>query len=832
MAKKKEIIETVAHNVDWNLEDIMSDRFGRYSKYIIQERALPDARDGLKPVQRRILFAMDKDGNTYEKAHRKSAKTVGLVIGTYHPHGDTSVYDAMVRMSQDWKVNVPLIDMHGNNGSIDNDPAAAMRYTEARLSKSAGYLLEDIDYNTVPMTNNYDDTELEPTVLPVAFPLLLVNGATGIASGYATNIAPHNMGEVIDGTIYRILNPNCSIEDLEMFIKGPDFPTGGIVQGKKEIDHIFKTGKGRVIVRSKAIIKEAKTVNQIIISEIPYEVIKCDLVKQIAIIRLDKSIDGIVDVRDESDRNGLLIVVDIKKDVDANLILNYLYKNTSLQISYTYNMIAIMDHRPVLMTLDKCLDAFISFRKEVVINRTKFLLEQKKKRIHILDGLMKAISILDDIIELIKSSKDKADSKRKICDAFLFSDVQAEAIVTMRLYRLSNTDITALREEYVNLNREINELETILSVEDVLHHVIINELKAIKENNPTPRRSLIENEIEEIVIDKKAMISAEDCYISLTHDGYLRRYSERIYSSNAETFPYCKEGDQIIGISKANSLDTLLIFLDNGEYACLPVHEIEDTKWKDIGSHYSSLVKGSHGHIVSAMIVNDFSTGASVITISKNGMIKKTMINEFALNRYSKTAVAMKLKDNDELIKALVSYDEEEILLVSKDGYYNRYSSLVLNPLAPKAMGVKAINVKGDEVVDAILIQNLNDDLLIRAATSFKRLHLKDLVLTSRATKGNRLFKQRKSNPYIVNNIYEVNNSSTYYVMNEERTILEAKDVSLLGIDATFAKALDYNDDYYLLSSNNSEIETVKIIPMITKKEIASYGQMELFEDE
>ena len=586
--KKEEIIENFLNET---LDDIMSDRFGSYSKYIIQERALPDARDGLKPVQRRILYSMYIDGNTYEKPHRKSAKTVGSVMGTFHPHGDSSIYEAMVRMSQDWKINLPLIDMHGNNGSIDDDPPAAMRYTEARLAKNANLLLDDIDYDSVAMTNNYDDTHLEPTVLPARYPLLLVNGSTGIASGYATNIAPHNFNEVVNATIHRLQNPDCSLDELMEYIKGPDFPTGGIVQGKKQIREIFETGKGKVVVRSKCEIVEGKTGSSIIVSEIPYEVIKSQLVKKISDISLSKQIDGIVDVADESGRDGLRIVIECKKDANCEQILNYLYKNTDLQINYSYNNVAIVNHKPVLMSLPAALDAFIEHRRDVVLNRSRFLRDKKQARLHIIEGLIKAISILDDVIALIRKSKDKKDAKERLKQAFLFTEEQAEAIVSLRLYRLSSTDITILREENKTLVKEISELNAILSSKEVLDSVLVNELKEVNELQVCERRSRIEDEVEEIVVDKMAMIPNEACYISISRDGYLKRFSERAFNANANTIPSVKEGDALLGIKSCDTLDTLLLFSSRGNYAYVPIYRIDECKFKDIGKHISHYVR-------------------------------------------------------------------------------------------------------------------------------------------------------------------------------------------------------------------------------------------------
>ena len=577
MAKKtKEIIEK---NVTESLDDIMSLRFGAYSKYIIQERALPDARDGLKPVQRRILYSMYMDGNTSVKPHRKSAKAVGQVMGIFHPHGDSSIYEAMVRLSQDWKNNLTLIDMHGNNGSIDDDPPAAYRYTEVRLDKNAEKLLNDIDKNTVTMTNNYDDSTLEPTVLPASYPLLLVNGSTGIASGYATNMAPHNLNEIVDATIYRLNNPECSVEDLMVFVKGPDFPTGGIVQGLDNIKEVFKTGRGKVVLRSKCEVLKGKTNDSIVVTEIPYEVIKCNLVKKINDIAINKDIEGISEVRDESGRDGLKIVIELKKDANSEMILNYLYKNTDLQINYSYNNIAIVNHRPTLLSLSDALDAFIDFRKQVVLNRSVYLRDKKKARLHVIDGLIKAVSILDSVIETIRRSNDKQDSKINLMNNFLFTEEQAEAIVNLRLYRLSNTDIVALKEECSTLIREISELESIISSKEILKSVLTKELKQVNLDNITPRKTKIENEVSDLVIDKLAMVPNESCYISLTRDGYVKRFSKRTFDANLNSLPFTKESDVLLGISACETLDTLLVFTSKGNYLYIPVYKLQECKY-------------------------------------------------------------------------------------------------------------------------------------------------------------------------------------------------------------------------------------------------------------
>ena len=831
--KKQEEIINHSKKIELDLDKIMSDRFGRYSKYIIQERALPDVRDGLKPVQRRILYAMYEDGNTFEKSHRKSAKAVGYIIGYYHPHGDSSVYDAIVRLSQDWKMNVPLIDMQGNNGSIDDDPAAAMRYTEARLSKISSTLLEDIDKECVNFTNNYDDSLLEPTVLPTRFPLLLVNGATGIASGYATNIAPHNLNQVIDATIYRLINKDCTIEELMTFIKGPDFPTGGIVQGLSNIEEVFKTGRGKVTLRSRTEIIENRTMNQIVITEIPYEVIKVNLVKKIDEIRLNKDIDGIIDVRDESGRNGLRIVIDTKKDIDVNLILNYLYKNTDLQINYNYNMIAIVDHRPQLMSLTSCLDAFIAHRKEVVLRRTKYLLNKKQDRLHIIEGLIKAISILDVVIETIRKSKDKQDAKTRLMEAFLFSEYQAEAIVNLRLYRLTNTDVVTLKEEYAQLIEEINELKSIIGSEVILNNVIIKDLKEIKNTYGYERRTKIEEEIQEIVIDKKSMISNEPCVVTVSKDGYIKRISMRGYMANEGQLPSFKEGDALIGYHEAETLDTLLLFTNKGNYAFVPVYEIDEMRFKDLGKHFSTYVNSDgEEKIVSAILVKNFDSYAFVVTVTKDGMIKKTAIKDFEVQRYSKTLVAMKMKDKDELIAAKIAYSNNDVIIFTKEGYYNRYSLEVITPIGTKSQGVKAIALKSDEIVDFEIIDDLNDSIiLVNNLSQMKRIKLDDLEMTNRATKGNRVFKLIKSKEINVTSSYLCKPYETLIVYDKEMKRISCKDISLMGLDATFSKTSEFSKDYFAFVDRDYGIETVRIVdfPQEYKQE-SEIVQLNIFE--
>ena len=520
---------------EYSLEEIMGDRFGRYSKYIIQDRAIPDVRDGLKPVQRRILYSMYKEKNTSDKPYRKSARSVGDIMGKFHPHGDSSIYDAMVRLCQWWKNNTPFIDMHGNNGSIDGDSPAAMRYTEARLSKIANEMLRDIDKDTVIFAPNYDDSLLEPTILPARFPNLLVNGSTGISAGYATNIPPHNLSEVIDATIFRIDNPNCRLDTIMNIIKGPDFPTGGIIEGIDGIKSAYSTGKGKLIIKSKVRVENSKGKNQIIIDEIPFEVNKAMLVKSIDEIRVDKKIDGISEVRDESDREGIRIVIDTKKEANTDLILAYLYKNTDLQISYGINMIGIVNRRPKLLTILDAIDAYIAHKREVTIKKNQFDLDHALARMHIVEGLMKAISILDEVIKTIRESKNRADSEANLVKKYDFTEKQAKAIVELQLYRLSNTDITLLEDEMKNLEIIIATLRSILGSDEKLNGFMKDELRKIKKEYGCDRKTLIKEEIEEINIDPTSLIPREDVVVVVTKNGYVKRVSNRSYSSS-----YCQ----------------------------------------------------------------------------------------------------------------------------------------------------------------------------------------------------------------------------------------------------------------------------------------------------
>ena len=752
------------------LEEIMGDRFGRYSKAIIQDRALPDARDGLKPVQRRIIYGMYVDHNTHDKPYRKSAKTVGAVMGNYHPHGDSSIYEAMVRMSQWWKSNAMFVDMQGNNGSMDGDGAAAMRYTEARLSKIAGEMVADIKKNTVEMAPTFDDTDLEPTVLPSRFPNLLVNGANGISAGYATNIPPHNLGEIIDATIKRIDSPNCHFDSILDIVKGPDFPTGAIVEGKQGIIDAFKTGRGRVIVRAKIHFEDDKKRKQIIVDEIPFDTNKLGIVKKIDDIRLDKKIDGILEVREES-TDTVRIAIDLKKDADRDLILAYLYKNTDLQISYNYNMVAIVNRRPMTLGILPLLDAYIKHQKEVVTRRTRYDLEEKKARMHIVEGLIKALSILDDVIKTIRASKDKSDAKNNLIKEYSFTELQADAIVTLQLYRLTNTDVVALEEENKKLALEVKILQAILDDEEKLKYVIKKELRQIKNEYATPRKTEIRDEITEIKIDTKEMIPKEDVVVVVTHEGYVKRVSKRAYLSNTEETGL-KSGDYVIGKYEINTQQTMLLFTNLGNYLFVPVHEIPDLKWKDLGKHISNVIKMQEQEkIVSSIPVYDFDADYNITTFPINGMVKRSSLKDFFVQRYSKPITCMKLKKGDEMLTAILS-NKKEVFISTYRGFGLWYDIDEVPVTGVRASGVKAISLKDDHVVSATLFNMESEYLTVfTEKNTAKRVKITEFDKTSRARKGVQIVRDVKTNPYYIKKTYLTNHKDSFIIISNEKLI-------------------------------------------------------------
>ncbi|WP_337134359.1 DNA topoisomerase IV subunit A [Priestia megaterium] len=790
--------------LDLPLEDVLGDRFGRYSKYIIQERALPDARDGLKPVQRRILYAMHVDGNTAEKGFRKSAKTVGNVIGNYHPHGDSSVYDAMVRMSQEWKVRNVLIEMHGNNGSIDGDPPAAMRYTEARLSSIAAELLRDIDKQTVEFVSNFDDTSSEPTVLPAMFPNLLVNGSTGISAGYATELPPHHLGEVIDATIMRIDKPTCTIEELMTAIQGPDFPTGGIIQGVDGIKKAYETGKGKIIIRGKTEVESIRGgKQQIVITEIPFEVNKANLVKKMDELRLDKKVEGIAEVRDETDRTGLRIVVELKKDANAQGVLHYLYKNTDLQVPYNFNMVAIAKKRPKLMSLANILDAYIDHQREVVTNRSKYELQKAREREHIVAGLIKALSILDEVIATIRASKDKRDAKNNLIAKYEFTEPQAEAIVSLQLYRLTNTDITALQAEAEELGAKINELEEILHSEKKLFNVIKKELRRVKKQYSTERRSKIEAEIEEIKINLEVMVPSEEVMVTVTKDGYVKRTSLRSYAaSNGQDFGM-KDTDRILAKYEINTTETLLIFTNKGNYLYMPVHELPDIRWKDMGQHIMNIVPiDKEEQIVRAIPVKEFKENQYLLFFTKNGMVKKSELLQYKAQRYSKALVAVNLKGDDEVIDVYQTDGKKQVFIATRSGYGLRFPEEEINIVGTRASGVKGINLKDDDYVVSSVIfdedEALSTELFIATQRgAVKKTKITEFEESARAKRGLVMVRELKSNPHQIAKVKAI--SKEHYM------IVESSKGQIEQVDPSTMRASDrYSNGSFVLDQSEA----------------------------
>lgn len=791
---------------DYSLEEIMSLRFAAYAKEIIQDRAIPDVRDGLKPVQRRILYAMYKAGNTSDKGYIKCAATVGDVLGKFHPHGDSSVYDAMVRMSQWWKQSAILVDIHGNNGSMDGDPPAAYRYTEARLAKISNELLKDLDKNTVAWAPNFDDRFLEPTVLPAKFPNLLVNGTNGISAGYATNIPPHNLGEIIDATIKRIDSPNCYLDTILEIVKGPDFPTGGIAFGKEGIIEAFKTGRGKVIVQAKYEFVKEKGKEQIIITEIPFEVNKQATVAKIESLRIDKKIEGISEVRDETDRSGIRIAIDLKSNANKEVIMKYLFKNTDLQISYNYNSVAIVNRTPKTLGILEIIDAYIAHQKEVITKRTEFDLAYYTKNYNIATGLIKAISILDEVIALIRASKNKSDAKINLVNKYGFTEEQAEAIVTLQLYKLTNTDIVVLKEECEKLKNLIEECNEILHDENKLKNLMKSELREVKKNYAVPRKTEIRDEIVDIKLDAKEMIPDEKCVIVVTNDGYVKRVSQKSFSSSTEETTL-KPGDYVTNKFMASTRDSLLLFTNLGNYLYVPIHILPEVKYKDLGKHISNTIMiKEQERIVASLILKDKSKTLTLFT--KKGLTKQVLLKDFEVTRYSKPMMAIKLKDDDELINADTSSDE--VLFVTNNGLYLRFNTNEIPVVGTKASGVKGINLKDDYVIYASPIKREEYLNIYTNYKTIKRVKVNELVSISRAKKGNMLFKKAKTKDYKINFAYlTVTKDTNIYRTDNEIHELKTSEIPIMDLAST-GSSVKYNYDLFALKKELIDLTKVE----------------------
>lgn len=806
---------------DYALEEIMGDRFSKYAKEIILDRAIPDVRDGLKPVQRRILYAMYKAGNTWDKGYIKCAATVGDVLGKFHPHGDSSVYDAMVRMSQWWKQNSILVDIHGNNGSMDGDQAAAYRYTEAKLAHISKELLGDLEKDTVKWAPNFDDRFLEPTVLPAKFPNLLVNGANGISAGYATNIPPHNLGEIIDATIKRIDSPNCRLDTILEIVKGPDFPTGAIVEGKQGIIDAFTTGRGKVIVKSKTEFKKEKGREQIIITEIPFDVNKATLVQKIDSLRIDKKIDGIAEVRDETDREGLRIAIDLKSGANKEFILNYLLKNTDLQISYNYNMVAIVNRTPKTLGIIPILDAYINHFTEVITNRTKFDLAAYQKEFNIVSGLIKAISILDEVIKTIRSSKNKSDAKVNLVEKYDFTIEQAEAIVMLQLYKLTNTDVVVLEERSEKLKELIKECEKILNDENELKSVMKSELREIKKQYATPRKTEIKSEITEIKIDELDMISKDDFIVCISKTGYVKKISLKSYnSSNTQELPAVKENDYIEGFYKINNIDTIVLFTNLGNFLYLPVRDIQEAKYKDLGTHISNYIKVSDDEKIIRSIGVDKFDDTLITAVTKNGMIKKMRLKEFAVSRYSKPITMFKLKDDDEVV-SVSNNSGKDTVIVTNSGYALRFNTDEIPEFGLKAGGVKAIKLSDDDAVSSAFVISENKEYLaiFTDKNTAKRIKVEDIEMSSRAKKGSLIIKSPKSKKYSIFKAFNISSKSIVGIVDGSIGYLKSSDINIMDKQSVGSVITKKNIDNIFVVTKLKEIKSSELKEKETKKE-------------
>ena len=806
---------------DYALEEIMGDRFSKYAKEIILDRAIPDVRDGLKPVQRRILYAMYKAGNTWDKGYIKCAATVGDVLGKFHPHGDSSVYDAMVRMSQWWKQNSILVDIHGNNGSMDGDQAAAYRYTEAKLAHISKELLGDLEKDTVKWAPNFDDRFLEPTVLPAKFPNLLVNGANGISAGYATNIPPHNLGEIIDATIKRIDSPNCRLDTILEIVKGPDFPTGAIVEGKQGIIDAFTTGRGKVIVKSKTEFKKEKGREQIIITEIPFDVNKATLVQKIDSLRIDKKIDGIAEVRDETDREGLRIAIDLKSGANKEFILNYLLKNTDLQISYNYNMVAIVNRTPKTLGIIPILDAYIDHFTEVITNRTKFDLAAYQKEFNIVSGLIKAISILDEVIKTIRSSKNKSDAKVNLVEKYDFTIEQAEAIVMLQLYKLTNTDVVVLEERSEKLKELIKECEKILNDENELKSVMKSELREIKKQYATPRKTEIKSEITEIKIDELDMISKDDFIVCISKTGYVKKISLKSYnSSNTQELPAVKENDYIEGFYKINNIDTIVLFTNLGNFLYLPVRDIQEAKYKDLGTHISNYIKVSDDEKIIRSIGVDKFDDTLITAVTKNGMIKKMRLKDFAVSRYSKPITMFKLKDDDEVV-SVSNNSGKDTVIITNSGYALRFNTDEIPEFGLKAGGVKAIKLSDDDAVSSAFVISENKEYLaiFTDKNTAKRIKVEDIEMSSRAKKGSLIIKSPKSKKYSIFKAFNISSKSIVGIVDGSIGYLKSSDINIMDKQSVGSVITKKNIDNIFVVTKLKEIKSSELKEKETKKE-------------
>lgn len=784
-----------------------------YAMSVIAGRALPDVRDGLKPVHRRILYSMSELNLTPDKPYRKSARIVGDVLGKYHPHGDSAVYLAMVRMAQDFSTRGLLVDGHGNFGSVDGDSPAAMRYTEARMSKLALELLRDIDKETVDFIPNFDESLKEPSVLPSRFPNLLVNGSSGIAVGMATSIPPHNLGEVIDATIHLIDNEECGVEDLIQFIQGPDFPTSAIIMGKENIAEAYRTGRGKVKVRARAYIEElAKGKQQIVVTEIPYQVNKAKLVEKIAELVKDKKLEGISDLRDESNRNGMRIVIELKRDANANIVLNKLYKHSQMEDTFSIIMLALVNGEPKVLNLKQILHHYVQHQKDVVTRRTQFDLNKAESRAHILEGLRIALDNLDEVIKLIRGSKTGQEAKDGLINRFNLSDVQAQAILDMRLQRLTGLERDKIEAEYDELLKKINKLREILSNERLLMDVIKQELSIIKENYADERRTEIRHAEGEI--DMRDLIENEEVAVTLTHFGYIKRMPIDTYKSQNRggrgiSALTTREEDFIKELITTHTHSRLLFFTNKGRVYTLNAYEIPEAKRQAKGSAIVNLLQLNSDEKIATMIsIDDASENEYLLLSTKKGIVKKTKREEFK-NINKSGLIAIGLREDDELIGVKVTDGSEDVILVTNHGMSIRFDENDIRHMGRTAMGVKGISLNKDDTVVAMNLCSEGTDLLVVSENGFgKRTSIEEYRAQIRAGKGIKTYNISDKTGEIVG-AQMVNEDDEMMIINSNGVLirLRVNEISLFGRVTSGVKLMKTDDEVNVVSIAKIEME-------------------------
>lgn len=805
--------------IDVDLTNKMKTAYIQYAMSVIVSRALPDVRDGLKPVHRRILYTMYIAGYTPDKPYKKCAATVGDVLGKYHPHGDASVYDAMVRMAQNFSLRYPLIDGHGNFGSVDGDPPAAYRYTESRMSKMAVETIGDIEKDTVDFMPNFDDSIQEPTVLPSKVPQLLINGSSGIAVGMATNIPPHNLNEVIDGTVAYIDNRDITVDELMCYIKGPDFPTAGLIMGRSGIRSAYHTGRGKILMRSRAVIEgEEGSKQKIIVTEIPYKVNKAELIKKIAELVRDKRLEGISGLRDESDREGMRIVIELKRDANANVVLNNLYKNTQMQETFGVIMLALVDNQPKVLNLKQIIENYVEFQEEVVRRRTRFELAKAMARAHILEGLLVALDHIDEIIKIIRSSYDNA--KEKLMEAFTLSDEQAKAILDMRLARLQGLEKEKLQNEYNELLGKIKYYNDVLENEQMVLDIIKQELSVIKEKYGDERRTEITNVVDDIDIED--LIEEEENVITLTHYGYVKRMPTDTYKSQRRggrgiTGLQTREEDYVETIFSSSTHSTIMFFTNMGRVYKLKAYQLPEAGRQAKGTAIVNLLPVENGEKITAVIpIRNFEEGKYLLMCTKNGIIKKTSLMEYNSSRKG-GLIAVSLDEGDELIKVELTSGTDEVLISTHDGMAIRFNETDARPLGRNSRGVKGISLRDGDYVIGMCVPKEGEEILAITEKGYgKRTNLDAYRVQSRGGIGIRNYKITEKTGDVVG-INSVSDNDDILMITSEGVVIRiaAADISCIGRNAMGVRLMKLGDDVRVVSAakteHDSEEETQKV---------------------